>query len=136
MAEDIEIFADEVPPAKPNILMVLDHSGSMNMTISGSSQTRLDGLRSAFNTIMADEDFKGVKVGLMGFSNGNTVPFPHGVSFPVSDIDDPASPIMLSNLIPYSPVSTNSVGYFTLADDVLPDPVAGERVREFLPRIL
>lgn len=135
-AEDIEIFANEVPPAKPNILMVLDQSGSMNLTISGTSQTRLDGLRSAFNSIMVDEEFKGVKVGLMGFSNGNTSPFPHGVSFPVSDIDDPATPIMLSNLIPYSPSGANSVGYFTLADDVLPDPNAGERVRDFLPRVL
>ena len=135
-AEDIEIFSDEIPPAKPNILMVLDHSGSMNLGISGGTGSRLDALRTAFNSIMSDADFANVKVGLMGFSSGFSAPFPHGVSFPVSNIDDESTPIMLSNLVPYSASSASAVGYFTLADDTLPDPVAGERVREFLPRIL
>ena len=134
--EDIEIFADEIPPAEPNILMVLDHSGSMNLGISGGTGSRLDSLRVAFNSIMSDADFANVKVGLMGFSNGRSAPFPHGVSFPVSNIDDESTPIMLSNLIPYTSTSTSAVGYFTLADDNLPDAVAGESVREFLPRIL
>ena len=135
-AEDIEIFSDEIPPAKPNILMVLDHSGSMNLGISDGTGSRLDALRTAFNSIMSDDDFANVKVGLMGFSSGRSAPFPHGVSFPVSNIDDESTPIMLSNLVPYTSASASAVGYFTLADDNLPDPVSGERVREFLPRIL
>lgn len=144
-AEDIEIFSDDIPPAKPNILMVLDHSGSMNITVSGGTQTRLGALRTAFNSLMTDTDFAGVKVGLMGFSNGSSIPYPHGMSFPVTDLDDLAEPIMLSNLIPFRPRMMSDagggptptvVGYFTLADDVLPDPVPGDRVRDFLPKIL
>ncbi|PID46728.1 MAG: hypothetical protein CSB47_02435 [Proteobacteria bacterium] len=135
-AEDIEIFQAEIPPSKPNILMVLDQSGSMKKEVSGRTETRSDALRRAFNGIMSDSDFVGVRVGLMGFGNGHGRPFAHGVSFPVSNIDDLATPIMLSNVLPYDPADTSSVGYFSLSDDVLPDPLPNEKVREFLPRIL
>jgi len=135
-AEDTEIFEDEIPPSKPNILFLLDQSGSMGIQVSGSTQTRFQALRSAFNTVLSDPGLVDVNLGLIGFSNGRSTPYPHGVSFPVSPIDDEATPIMLSNLIPYGSATGTTVGYFSVADDTLPDPAAGERVREFLPRIL
>ena len=135
-AEDTEIFADEIPPAKPNILFLLDQSGSMGIQVTGTTQTRADALSMAFNTVMSDPELVDIDVGLIGFSSGNSTPYAHGVSFPVSPIDGDAHQIMLSNLLPYGSSSATAVGYFSLADDVLPDPTTAEPVRSFLPRIL
>lgn len=135
-AEDTEIFAGELPPSKPNILFLLDQSGSMNTPMGSSGDTRLTVLQGAFNAVVKDPDVAGLNVGLMSFSNNGTSPFPHGVSFPVSHIDDDALPIMLSNLLPAALSSPSTRGYFTLGDDTLPDPISGQTVREFLPEIL
>lgn len=140
-AEDIEIFADDVAPTTPNILLVLDHSDSMNYDLSSSCQalgtciSRLDSLRDAFNTLLSDPELSSVNIGMMGFSditeNSLTKPYVHGVAFPVSSINSEAQPIVLSNLSAY--VSSSS---FIEADDTLPDTIAGESVRAYLPRIL
>ena len=135
-AEDIDIFTDEIPPSKPNILFLLDQSGSMRLPITGTTQSRADALKEAFNTLMSDPGLVDIDIGLMAFSNGNATPYPHGVSFPITPIDAEAKPIMLSNLLPYNRPNTTTVGYFTLDDDTLPDPLDAEPVREYLPRIL
>ena len=137
LAEDIEIFSNELPPAEPNILFLLDQSGSMNTPIGSTGETRLTALQAAFNSVVSDPEIVGLKVGLMGFSNGvDKTPYPHGVSFPVSPIDDEAAPIMLSNLLPAALNNGTNIGYFTLADDNLPDPAAGQTIRDYLPQIL
>ena len=137
LAEDTEIFSDEIPPAEPNLLFLLDQSGSMNQPIGTAGETRLTSLQSAFNAVVSDPGVKKLKIGLMGFSNGvGKVPNPHGVSFPVSPIDDEALPIMQSNFVPETLNAPDNRGYFTLADDNLPDPVAGQAVRNYLPQIL
>jgi len=63
--------------------------------------------------------------------------FVNGVSFPVSPIDDPALPILESNLLDPSikVAGYDYRGMFSLADDNLPDPAAGDTVREFLKAI-
>lgn len=89
------------PPSEPNILFLLDQSGSMNSPIGTSGETRLTSLQTAFSAVVADPEIAGLRVGLMGFSNGvGKNAYPHGVSFPVSPIDDEAMPIMMSNLLP------------------------------------
>jgi len=136
-AEDTEIFSGERPPSEPNILFLLDQSGSMNSAIGTMGETRLTALQSAFNAVVSDPEIVGLRVGLMGFSNGvGMTPYPHGISFPVSPIDDEAMPIMLSNLLPSSQNTATNTGYFTLADDNLPDPIGGQTVRNYLPQIL
>ena len=136
-AEDIEIFSGEVPPSEPNILFVLDQSGSMNLPIGTLGETRLSSLQNAFNAVVSDPEIVGLKVGLMGFSNGvDKKPLPHGVSFPVAPIDDEALPILTANMLPETLNTDTNRGYFSLADDNLPDPIAGQTVREFLPQIL
>ena len=135
-AEDTEIFAGELPPSKPNVLFLLDQSGSMNTEMGTAGDTRLSTLQDAFNAVVTDPDIAGLNVGLMSFSKNGSSPFPHGVSFPVSHIDDDALPIMLSNLLPATLTSPLIRGYFTLGDDTLPDPTAGQTVRDFLPQIL
>ena len=135
-AEDIEIFAGELPPSKPNIMFLLDQSGSMNTAMGTSGDTRLTALQGAFNAVVSDPEVAGLNVGLMSFSNNGTSPFPHGVSFPASYIDDEALPIMASNYLPAGMNSPAVRGYFDLSGDTLPDPTAGQTVREYLPTIL
>jgi hypothetical protein len=135
-AEDIEIFSGELPPSKPNIMFLLDQSGSMNTEMGNSGDTRLTALQGAFNAVVSDPEVAGLNVGLMSFSNNGTSPFPHGVSFPVSYIDDDALPIMESNYLPAALTSPLVRGYFDLSGDTLPDPTAGQTVRQYLPKIL
>ena len=137
LAEDIEIFSGEIPPSEPNILFLLDQSGSMNDPVGTAGETRLTSLQSAFNAVISDPDIVGLNVGLMGFSNGvEQKPDSHGVSFPVSPIDDEAMPIMMSNLISAALNTDTNVGFFSLSEDNLPDPAVGQTVRSYLPDIL
>ena len=159
-AEDIEIFSNETPPSEPNILFVLDQSGSMATPIGTDGETRASSLRTAFNQVVSDTSLKKLNIGLMGFSYStyfprvaeadwstatagvyryvaaSAWPYPHGVAFPVSPIDAAATPIMLSNLLPASMNDGKTIGYFTLDNDSLVNPVDGQTVREYLPEIL
>lgn len=135
-AEDIEIFANDIPPSESNILVVLDNSGSMETLIQGTSKTRMLALTEAVEAFTSDPQIKDVNIGLMGFSNGNDKPRPHGVSVPISPIDDEVMPIMLSNIIPESFSTGSNFGYFDLSRDNLPDPVAGQTVRSYLPQVV
>ena len=158
-AEDIEIFANETPPSEPNILFVLDQSGSMATPIGTTGETRASSLQTAFNQVLSNTDLKNLNIGLMGFSYSSNFPrvneadwpasagvyryvaasawpYPHGVAFPVSPIDAAATPIMLSNLLPAAMNDGNTIGYFSLDGDSLINPVDGQTVREYLPDVL
>ena len=159
-AEDIEIFSNETPPSEPNILFVLDQSGSMASSIGTDGETRASSLRTAFNKVVSNADLKNVNIGLMGFSYStyfpriseadwsaatagvyryvaaSSWPYPHGVAFPVSPIDAAATPIMLSNLLPASMNDGKTIGYFTLDNDSLVNPTDAQTVREYLPEVL
>ena len=135
-AEDVEIFANENPPSEPNILVLLDNSGSMNELMPGSSETRMDALSAAFETFISNPEIKDMNIGLMAFSNGSDEPRPHGVSVPVTDIDTEIMPIMLSNILPGYLSRDDIFGFFSLADDNLPDPTVGQSVRQYLPDVI
>ena len=140
-AEDIEMFSNEVPPSKPNLLFLLDHSGSMASMIETTGESRLSALHRAFEQVVANPELTNINIGLIGFSNiilgqSEQMPYPHGVSFPVSPIDALATPLMLSNLLPTTLDDGTVIGYFTLDDDNLPNPDALQTVRSYLPSIL
>lgn len=66
---------------KPNLMLILDTSGSMNMQVAGTNQSRVDVMKGALKTIL--DDLTNVNVGLMRFSSSPGGP----VMYPVSDID-------------------------------------------------
>ncbi len=76
---------------KPNLLVIIDTSGSMvsNFVSDGSGGliTRLQAMKNAFNTILSDPGTKGMNMGLMRFSGSIGGP----VLFPVADLDANAS---------------------------------------------
>ncbi|MEM8941837.1 MAG: PilC/PilY family type IV pilus protein [Pseudomonadota bacterium] len=82
-ADDTEIFFGEVEISdiRPNILFILDTSGSMSANVAGTGGDRLDNVKEAMFTLL--EELNNVNVGLMRFST------PGGpVLYPVSNIDD------------------------------------------------
>ncbi|NND91532.1 MAG: VWA domain-containing protein, partial [Granulosicoccus sp.] len=89
-ADDTEVFFGQLDPDMnvfPNVLFVLDTSGSMNSGDSGYSGTRLERMKSALNTIL--DNSSNVNVGLMrfnGYYGGGAV------LYPVTGIDQPICP--------------------------------------------
>ena len=92
-ADDIEIYfsPDSVTSSadviRPNVLFILDTSGSMD-TPTSSGQSRMDDLKDAMETVL--ENLEDVNVGLMRFkfTNGGSV------IYPMSNIDGRASDVV------------------------------------------
>ncbi len=84
-ADDTDIFFGRLTTSvvKPNVLFILDNSGSMRGPVGGapySSTPRITALRNAFKNIMTQTT--GINVGLMRFND------PGGpIIYPVTDID-------------------------------------------------
>lgn len=95
-ADDTEIyFSDLNRMPKPNVIFLLDTSGSMNFTLnykqvinaSGNSDTtksRLASLKEAVETIMANKDIKNLRMGVLDFSDNTTI----RIKQEVVDIDE------------------------------------------------
>ena len=90
-ADDTEIYLGNINVSagvRPNVLFVLDTSGSMS-GMDGMSQDRLDRMKDALKTIL--DDANNINVGLMRFTD------PGGpILFPVSYIDEDVSVVMTS----------------------------------------
>ncbi len=89
-ADDTEIYvgANNIGNTivKPNILFILDSSGSMAATVPGTGKSRLDNMKEALLGLL--DSVNNVNVGLMDFTD------PGGpILFPVADIDADAQAI-------------------------------------------
>ena len=91
LADDTEVYVGSEDLAltqgvRPNVLIILDTSGSMSTTVTGTGKDRLDNMKEALQGIL--DKLNNVNVGLMRFSN------PGGpILFPVAYIDDDASKV-------------------------------------------
>ena len=103
IAEDTEIFfapTSSTKDIKPNVMFIIDTSGSMNRGVDGSSSVdeedkRLSIVKGVMNDLLSDLD--NVNAGLMRFNRGNSSDgSARGgpVLYPVLDIDLPATPIV------------------------------------------
>lgn len=92
-ADDTEIYFSQTASqgtVKPNVLFVMDTSGSMDTAVSGTNKTRLQILKESLDQIL--QDMTNVNVGLMNFSGpDNSVANGGPVLYPVRDIDADAS---------------------------------------------
>jgi len=82
-----------VNTVRPNIMLILDTSGSMNWTVSGTGKSRLNNMKDALNVIL--DNTNNVNMGLMRFSGNPGGP----VLFPVADLDALASDIEGTNSV-------------------------------------
>lgn len=89
-AEDTEIYFSALEPGeteRPNLLFILDSSGSMQSSAGSSGQSRIAALKEAMNSILTDVE--GVNVGLMRFNTFDGGP----VLFPITYIDAAANTV-------------------------------------------
>lgn len=90
-AEDTDIYFSNpnavTSTVRPNIMLILDTSGSMNNIVSGTGKSRIDNMKDALYTILANT--QNVNMGLMRFSGANAGP----VLYPIANLDAKASDI-------------------------------------------
>ncbi len=90
-ADDTEIYfssgsatGNQSNAILPNVLLILDTSGSMDATVSGTGKTRMELMKEAMRSIIGD--VQDVNMGLMRFTNNDG----GAIVFPIAGIDDPA----------------------------------------------
>ncbi|TQV86396.1 PilC/PilY family type IV pilus protein [Aliikangiella coralliicola] len=102
-ADDTEVFfapSSSTKDIKPNVMFIVDTSGSMQWDIQGNSNAAVEDRRITIVKAVMDDlltDLTNVNAGLMRFTRGNSSDSrARGgpVLFPVSDIDLPATPIV------------------------------------------
>jgi len=74
-ADDVEIYLTPPPnPVPPNMLFILDESGSMSSTthtVTGAHSTRIADLRSALTDILNDPDNDNINAAIMAYTTHN-----------------------------------------------------------------
>lgn len=120
IADDAEIYYSQSVSADPNVLFLLDTSGSMDAVLPDSGgKTRMQVMQEVLGEVLSTAPTN-LNVGLMRYG-GHTSNSANGVSFPVTPIDAEALPIISSRV--------------DLAKDNLPNPAAGTPVRQFLGNV-
>jgi type IV pilus assembly protein PilY1 len=107
LAEDIEIY--NRTQTVPNVLFVIDTSGSMNepATVSANNPTRLDVVKTAFSSMLG-QTYPLLNVGFMDFRHWSGA----GVDMPVADVTQLAQsvePLVGSSTETYAELLTRSV---------------------------
>lgn len=132
-AEDTEIyFSGDI--VKPNIMFVLDASGSMELDVPGDTRDRMTVMQDSLDLVLSGASPL-LNIGISNFSGHETDEFVNGVTFPVSPIDDPALPILSANMLPSSlkVPGYEYRGMFSMDEDNIDEPAdATQTVREFL----
>lgn len=123
VADDSEIYYSQADSANPNILFLLDNSGSMSAIVPDSGgKTRMKVMQEAFSAMLTSAP-SNLNIGLMRYG-GHTDDQANGVSFPVKPIDlDKKGSGDAKSII------TDRIA---LSQDNLPDPANQQPVREFL----
>jgi type IV pilus assembly protein PilY1 len=89
VGDDTEIFfapADDVDGVYPNIMFIIDSSGSMGWGVDGTTDSRMEVVQDVMDEVLTE--ITNVNAGLMRFNNGKPGP----VLYPVLNIDKEATP--------------------------------------------
>jgi type IV pilus assembly protein PilY1 len=94
-ADDTEIYFNSAATAatRPNVLLILDTSGSMTSNVTGTSQTRIEAMKEAMVDIITNTN--DVNMGLMRFTYNDGGPVLHEIR----DLDENASTPTISATI-------------------------------------
>jgi len=94
-AEDTEIFfapADDLDGVYPNIMFIIDSSGSMGWGVSGTTDSRMEVVQDVMDEVLTN--ITNVNAGLMRFNNGRPGP----IIYPVLNIDKEATPTAFQSI--------------------------------------
>ncbi len=98
-ADDTEIFfsaSEGDPSTYPNIVFVLDNSGSMRGRVPGTSQSKMEAMQQAMNSIIDSVD--NINLGLVNFKVGDPQRGSTMV-YPVTNIDAPGARQAMKNVV-------------------------------------
>ncbi len=89
--DDTEIYvaSNSNKVVRPNVLFIMDTSGSMRSTVSGTNKSRMQVMQEALNEIL--DSVSNVNVGLMRYSAATNYNNGGPILYPVTYIDAPAS---------------------------------------------
>jgi len=87
-ADDIEVFRALEPAAAPNILLIVDRSGSMFAKIHNKKKINImkDSIEQTLLKKDAEGRYKDLNIGIMDFAENTG-----GIDFPVAPLNDPAN---------------------------------------------
>ncbi len=120
-ADDTEIFfvpADDLDNVRPNIMFVIDSSGSMGWGIDGTrdvplAEQRMTIVQEVMDTVL--QDLTNVNAGLMRFNNGEPGP----VIYPVLNVDLPATPVVTNEISDGNNDATEDAGIVSFTDQAI-----------------
>jgi len=101
-ADDIAIFESEKPAVPPNIMFVIDGSGSMDWAGDAAGNSRMAVLQSAMGRLLSNQT-DDINVGVMSFSNnldGDWRWLVHGPAYPIRPIDSAAESVPSNSYLP------------------------------------
>ena len=129
-ADDTEIFfSDAAGSVNPNVMFVVDVSGSMDETVTGSGgKNRLTVMQNALKTVLKSAP-ENLNVGLMNYGEIQGRDEGHGVKFPATEIQSLAEPVVSEKLL------TNTWGNKEWWNSSTPEPPADMTVRDYLSNI-
>ncbi len=90
-ADDTEIFfsqAEGDTSTYPNIVFILDNSGSMNGNIAGGTQSKLQAMKDAMNIII--DSVENINMGMVNFL-GSTDDYRSEMVYPVTSVSEPGA---------------------------------------------
>lgn len=129
VSDDTEIFFSKAASSvNPNILFVVDVSGSMDATVDGSGGlSRLAVMQNALKTVLKTAP-ENLNVGLMNYGEVENHDAAHGVKFPITDITALAEPVVSEKV-------TDKWGAKQWWMSSIPKPAAETTVRSYLSEI-
>ncbi len=100
-ADDTEIYVanSTINPSQPNILFLMDTSGSMNLPPVSGGAKKIDQMKLALTSLL--DSLKGVNVGLMRFTayqTQNVYEAGGPILYPVRDIDAGVDPLVIARV--------------------------------------
>ena len=128
-ADDTEIFFTEsVTSVNPNVLFVVDVSGSMDEEVTGSGGlNRMTVMQNALKTVLKTAP-DNLNVGLMNYGEIEDHDEAHGIKFPITDITALAEPVVSEKLV-------TATGFKEWYYSSTPEPAATTTVRDYLSQI-
>ena len=142
-ADDIDIFDFEESPIPPNILFVLDGSGSMGDLVGKTKNSRMKTLQNSIKSLINDPELEKVNIGLMSFgnviNNDDDLYDPahnvHGPSYPVSNVIGDTDGDGLQDQTALQVLGANDK-LKKLSDSFLPLPLPGQNTRQYAPQVV
>jgi len=137
-ADDIAIFEVEAPTEPPNIMFVMDGSGSMKTEVGNTGDTRMEVLQNALGSLISSSDTTDINIGVMSFANNFNKDrswLVHGPAYPISPIDGDIDGDGSTDETAQDVLESNNL-FTNMSDSHLPGVATGQLTRGYTQSII